>query len=315
MLFPQLIAGPIIRYKDIHNQLPQRNVTVEDVNDGLHRFAIGLAKKVLIADSLGQIADPGFGSPASELAAADAWLALVCYTLQIYFDFSGYSDMAIGLARLFGFRFPENFNYPYTARSVQDFWRRWHISLSRWFRDYLYVPLGGNRAGRLRTVRNLWIVFLLAGLWHGADWKFVIWGALHGLFLTLERAGAPPLFRGLRPPPILAHAYTLLVVMTAWVFFRATSFGEAIDFLLALVGHWPATVVRSQVNPVFIAVAVALAMGAYPRLRAWAGPVWKYARDKGAEGLLRSLFIAPLLVACMMFLSVSKYNPFIYFRF
>jgi alginate O-acetyltransferase complex protein AlgI len=194
MLFPQLVAGPIVRYKDIYQQLPERKVTAADVSDGILRFTIGLAKKVLIADPLGAIADAGFSSPASELAAADAWLYLVSYTLQIYFDFSGYSDMAIGLARLFGFRFPENFNYPYTARSVQEFWRRWHISLSTWFRDYVYVPLGGNRRGQLRTLCNLWIVFLMAGLWHGAHWKFVAWGAIHGLFLTLERAREYPVF-------------------------------------------------------------------------------------------------------------------------
>ncbi len=177
MLFPQLVAGPIIRYKDIHTQLARRDSTLDDITAGILRFTMGLAKKVLIANQLGLIADTGFNAPADQLGAAAAWFCLLCYTLQIYFDFSGYSDMAIGLGRLFGFRFPENFNYPYSARSIQDFWRRWHISLSTWFRDYVYIPLGGNRRGEGRTLLNLWIVFLLTGIWHGASWNFVVWGA------------------------------------------------------------------------------------------------------------------------------------------
>ena len=185
--FPQLIAGPIIRYRQIANQLASRTPTLGDVEYGVLRFVTGLAKKLLIADPIGQIADVIFGVAPAELTTGAAWLGVACYALQIYFDFSGYSDMAIGLARMFGFRFPENFNYPYSAVSIQDFWRRWHMTLSAWFRDYVYIPLGGNRFGSWHTVRNLWLVFFLTGAWHGASWNFVIWGLWHGLFLSLER--------------------------------------------------------------------------------------------------------------------------------
>ena len=180
LLFPQLIAGPIIRYRDLADQLARRIVTLDDFAEGVRRFVVGLAKKVLIANMVAGPADKMFALPFSELSAAHAWLGLICYTLQIYFDFSGYSDMAIGLGRMFGFRFPENFRWPYIADSVQDFWRRWHISLSTWFRDYLYVPLGGNRVSPARTYGNLVAVFFLCGLWHGASWNFVIWGLFHG---------------------------------------------------------------------------------------------------------------------------------------
>src|SRR5947208_3765821 len=190
LLFPQLIAGPIIRYRDIADQLARRTVRLDDFAYGVRRFVIGLAKKVLIANVVAGPADAIFGMPAAQLSAAHAWLGIVCYTLQIYFDFSGYSDMAIGLGRMFGFRFPENFRWPYIAASVQEFWRRWHISLSTWFRDYLYVPLGGNRVPPARTYRNLVTIFFLCGLWHGASWNFVLWGLWHGAFLVVERVAA-----------------------------------------------------------------------------------------------------------------------------
>ncbi len=187
LLFPQLIAGPIIRYRDLADQLARRIVTLDDFAYGVRRFIIGLAKKVLVANIVAGPADKMFALPFDQLSAAHAWLGISCYTLQIYFDFSGYSDMAIGLGRMFGFRFPENFRWPYIADSVQDFWRRWHISLSTWFRDYLYVPLGGNRLSPARTYGNLVAVFFLCGLWHGASWNFVIWGLFHGTFLVIER--------------------------------------------------------------------------------------------------------------------------------
>jgi alginate O-acetyltransferase complex protein AlgI len=187
LLFPQLIAGPIIRYRDIADQLACRMVTLDDFAYGVRRFVIGLAKKVLIANVVAGPADRIFGMPLAQLSMAHAWLGIICYTLQIYFDFSGYSDMAIGLGRMFGFRFPENFRWPYVATSIQDFWRRWHLSLSTWFRDYLYIPLGGNRVPLARQYRNLVTVFFLCGLWHGASWNFVIWGLWHGAFLVVER--------------------------------------------------------------------------------------------------------------------------------
>src|SRR6476646_10443526 len=213
LLFPQLIAGPIIRYRDIAQQLVTREASAAEFAYGVRRFVLGLGKKLLIANTLGGTADAIFGLPGAELGAATAWLGLVCYTLQIYFDFSGYSDMAIGLMRVFGFRILENFDYPYLSRSIREFWRRWHISLSSWFLDYLYVPLGGNRHGTALAYRNLVIVFLLCGLWHGASWPFVLWGIWHGLFLVAERAGVGRMLERLGP---VSHVYALLVVMGGW---------------------------------------------------------------------------------------------------
>jgi len=239
LLFPQLIAGPIIRYRDIADQLARRLVTADDFAYGVRRFVIGLAKKVLIANVVAGPADQIFGLPSTELDPARAWLGVVCYTLQIYFDFSGYSDMAIGLGRMFGFRFPENFRWPYIADTVQGFWRRWHMSLSTWFRDYLYVPLGGNRLSPTRLYVNLVTVFFLCGLWHGASWNFVIWGLFHGLFLVVERLGLADLVTRLWKP--LRHAYVLVVVMVGWVFFRSDTLPGAIAFLRATAGARAAT--------------------------------------------------------------------------
>ena len=255
LLFPQLIAGPIIRYRDIADQLARRLVTVDDFGYGVRRFIVGLAKKVLVANVVAGPADRIFGMPVAELSTGHAWLGLTCYTLQIYFDFSGYSDMAIGLGRMFGFRFPENFRWPYIADSVQEFWRRWHISLSTWFRDYLYIPLGGNRVSPARRYCNLVTVFFLCGLWHGASWNFVIWGLWHGTFLVIERvtsnrgergarrktfvsanSASSAVRRGVLDWPLWRHAYTMLVVMIGWVFFRADTLPGAMAFLRAMAG-------------------------------------------------------------------------------
>ena len=233
-MFPQLVAGPIVRYRDVAEQLVTRQVTTSGFAAGIERFVVGLAKKVLIANTVAVTADAIFGLPPASLTASVAWLGVVAYTLQIYFDFSGYSDMAIGLGLMFGFRFPENFNFPYVSRSIQEFWRRWHMSLSTWFRDYLYIPLGGSRVSPLRTYLNLWIVFLLCGLWHGASWSFVVWGAYHGLFLVLERAGWLRVLQG--TPRAVQHIYSLLVVMVGWVFFRADTLAHAVSYLGVMVG-------------------------------------------------------------------------------
>src|SRR5688572_25388747 len=211
LLFPQLIAGPIIRYREIADQLARRRVSMDDMAAGIQRFVIGLGKKMVVANVVAVPVDRIFAMPADQLTAAHAWLAMACYAIQIYFDFSGYSDMAIGLARMFGFRFPENFRYPYSARSIQDFWRRWHISLSAWFRDYVYVPLGGNRGTPGRTYLNLVTVFFLCGLWHGANWTFVVWGLYHGLFLVLERRGGAAWLAA--RPAAFGHVYAVLVVL------------------------------------------------------------------------------------------------------
>jgi alginate O-acetyltransferase complex protein AlgI len=321
LLFPQLIAGPIIRYRDIAAQLTARVVDLDGFATGVRRFVIGLGKKMLIANIVAVPADAIFALPPAELTAAHAWLAAACYTLQIYFDFSGYSDMAIGLALLFGFRFKENFNYPYVASSIQDFWRRWHISLSAWFRDYLYVPLGGSRVPPHRVYVNLVTVFFLCGLWHGASWTFVVWGLYHGAFLVLERLGLAAVLA--RTPRAARHLYALLVVMVGWVFFRAESLTAAGGMLRAMAGLSPALAtpygVAWYLTP---EVGLAIAAGV-----AGSAPVWPAVAarlQRGPSGAVRlgplaSALTCAALVAvfagCAMLIAARTYNPFIYFRF
>jgi alginate O-acetyltransferase complex protein AlgI len=321
LLFPQLIAGPIIRYRDIAVQLTARVVDLDGFATGVRRFVIGLGKKMLIANIVAVPADAIFALPPAELTAAHAWLAAACYTLQIYFDFSGYSDMAIGLALLFGFRFKENFNYPYVASSIQDFWRRWHISLSAWFRDYLYVPLGGNRVPAHRVYVNLLTVFFLCGLWHGASWTFVVWGLYQGAFLVLERLG---LATGLaRTPRPARHLYALLVVMVGWVFFRAESLTAAGGMLRAMAGFSPALPTPYGVGwyltpEVVLAIAAGVA-GSAPIWPALAARLARESADGPRLGPLASALTCAALVAvfagCAMLIAARTYNPFIYFRF
>jgi alginate O-acetyltransferase complex protein AlgI len=336
LLFPQLIAGPIIRYRDIADQLARRIVTIDGFAYGIRRFVIGLAKKVLVANVVAGPADKIFAMPLAELSPAHAWLGIVCYTLQIYFDFSGYSDMAIGLGRMFGFRFPENFRWPYIAASVQEFWRRWHISLSTWFRDYLYIPLGGNRVTPARRYRNLVLVFFLCGLWHGASWNFVIWGLWHGAFLVVERVTARspthPLTNapasvtelprsGLLAWPIWGHVYTLAVVMVGWVFFRAETLPGALAFLKAMAGATIAAPTMYTVwwylTPEVWLVLIAGAIGSTPWVPALAARIARAERPRLAStaGLLTTASLTALLVASIVSLSARTYNPFIYFRF
>jgi alginate O-acetyltransferase complex protein AlgI len=319
LLFPQLIAGPIIRYRDLADQLAERVVTLDGFACGVRRFIIGLAKKVLIANVVAGPADAIFGLPFDQLSAGHAWLGIICYTLQIYFDFSGYSDMAIGLGRMFGFTFPENFRWPYIADSVQDFWRRWHISLSTWFRDYLYVPLGGNRVSPARTYVNLVTVFFLCGLWHGASWNFVIWGLFHGTFLVIERLVSRRRVRareaGTPVRQLALHAYTLIVVMAGWVFFRAETLPGAIAYLRALAGlslamPTPFTVQWYLTPELWLALAAGV-IGSMPWIPALARdrePSWTF-------GLASTAALVALLAACVMQMAARTYNPFIYFRF
>jgi len=324
-MFPQLVAGPIVRYCDVASQLQRRQLSLDKVASGIRRFIIGLAKKVLIANQVALLADKAFGLAADEVTFGAAWIGTIAYTLQIYFDFSGYSDMAIGLGRMFGFEFLENFNYPYLSRSVQEFWRRWHISLSTWFRDYLYVPLGGNRGTTARTYFNLWVVFALCGFWHGASVNFLLWGMYHGLFLVLERA-----FRGRSVGPrLLGHGYTLLVVMFGWVLFRAEAWGQTLAFWKAMVGLGASLPGGSEVwiwfgNDVRIAMVggILFSMPVFPALSRWLQGIWAdpqrgdVAGGKGAIYLaLRLVVIWALFLACVPCLVADTYNPFIYFRF
>ena len=319
LLFPQLIAGPIIRWRDIATQLVERPSRLADFAYGVRRFVLGLGKKTLIANTLGRTADAIFALPAGDLTAPLAWLGLLCYTLQIYFDFSGYSDMAIGLMRMLGFRILENFNYPYVSRSIREFWRRWHISLSNWFRDYLYVPLGGNRGGRWRAYRNLVIVFLLCGLWHGASWPFVLWGAWHGLFLVAERAGWD---RVIARSALLARIYALLAVMGGWVLFRCDTLAHALGFYAALLGqsHASATLhpIGQHLDGLIVTTLIVGAIFATPlapRIGAWRDRV---SASGGTGRVVLAADVAWLgvvFVASAAALAAGTYNPFIYFRF
>jgi alginate O-acetyltransferase complex protein AlgI len=325
LLFPQLIAGPIIRYRDIADQLARRTLSIDDFGYGVRRFVIGLAKKVLIANVVAGPADRIFSLPAGELSTGHAWLGIVCYTLQIYFDFSGYSDMAIGLGRMFGFRFPENFRWPYVATSVTGFWRRWHISLSTWFRDYLYIPLGGNRVSPARRYRNLVTVFFLCGLWHGASWNFVIWGLWHGTFLVIERVTAKsPTHQftnsstsGVLAWPVWPHVYTLAIVMIGWVFFRAETLPGAMAFLRSLAGMTtaaptPYTVAWYLTPELWLALAAG-AIGSAPWVPALAARL-DTGRGRGLA-LLNTAALMTLLMLSIMSMAARTYNPFIYFRF
>ena len=333
LLFPQLIAGPIIRYREIADQLASRLVTLETFAYGVQRFVTGLAKKVLVANVVAATADAVFGMPIDRLSAAHAWLGLVCYTLQIYFDFSGYSDMAIGLGAMFGFRFPENFRWPYVASSVQDFWRRWHMSLSSWFRDYLYVPLGGSRVSPIRTYVNLVTVFFLCGLWHGASWNFVVWGLWHGLFLVIERALATKTRRHETNSfswfrdfvaidwPIWPHLYTMAVVMVGWVFFRADTLGGAVGFLKALAGLGAAAPTPYSVEwflkPDLLIAIAAGAIGSAPWVKGLADRIARSGSPRLAwsASLASAATLIVFLVASIMQVASGTYNPFIYFRF
>ena len=319
-LFPHLIAGPIVRYRDIAEQLTLRPVGVVRFAEGVRRLGIGLAKKLLLADTFAEAADAAFGSKgmavsAETLTMAAAWLGILCYSLQIYFDFSGYSDMAIGLGKMFGFDFLENFRYPYIAQSITEFWRRWHISLSSWFRDYVYVPLGGNRDGPWRTYRNLLIVFILCGLWHGANWTFLLWGLYHGVFLIVERLGVGRALAWL-PRPV-RHSYALLAVAGGWVFFRANDMGHAAGIFRALGRSDGGTQEFADVwNP---KLAFALPLGLLSCL-----PIIPAARrilenrgelTRGIVGALGTLGIAACYLGASMQLAAKTYSPFIYFRF
>jgi alginate O-acetyltransferase complex protein AlgI len=320
LLFPQLIAGPIIRYRDIADQLARRVVTLDGFAAGVQRFVIGLGKKVLIANTVAEVADRIFTMPAAQLTPAHAWLGVVCYTLQIYFDFSGYSDMAIGLGRMFGFRFPENFRWPYIAATVQEFWRRWHLSLSSWFRDYLYVPLGGNRVSAARMYVNLVTVFFLCGLWHGASWNFVIWGLFHGAFLVIERLGLADIIGRLWRP--LRHAYVLVVVMVGWVFFRAETLPAALSFLAAMAGR-PAPMPTPFAVSWFLTPTVWLALVAGgigsmpigPALNGWWRQATERRRAEWGFALGSAAIVGLVLVASIVQIAAGTYNPFIYFRF
>lgn len=321
--FPQLIAGPIVKYHHINKEIDNRVVTVQETAQGLRRFICGLGKKVIIANTMAQAADVIFSAQSSEINILTAWIGAIAYMFQIYYDFSGYSDMAIGLGKMFGFHFLENFQYPYGASSIKDFWRRWHISLSSWFKEYLYIPLGGNRKGRFRTCINKLIVFLFTGLWHGANWTFVIWGLFHGFFLLLEEY--VPYIKKL--PGFILHIYTLLVVCIGFVVFRADSIGQGVFFIGQMFSGFnmnqsSVSLAVQQMTPWFVFVLIAGIIGAAP-IKALSDKIRNKltGRDVVVLGKWRivelSLYILSIILLCwcMIRLSGDAYNPFIYFRF
>lgn len=311
-LFPQLIAGPIVRYKDIYKQLIDRNPTIVQFSQGVERFIIGLAKKMIIANNLALIADVIFETPTEFISSPVAWIGVIAYAFQIYYDFSGYSDMAIGLGKMFGFEFLENFNYPYISKSIREFWRRWHISLSTWFRDYLYISLGGNRKGNKRTYINLLIVFLITGLWHGASYNFIFWGLFHGLFLIIERLGFDKILIKLGKP--FAHFYTLLVVLIAWVFFKTENLTDAFNYIIQLFKFEMVSEYKFLNNYLTIEIIMAFVLAIL-----FSFPVYQYFDKKHSKnrifGFVKPILLILVFVISVMYIAVDSYNPFIYFRF
>ena len=327
-LFPQLVAGPIVRYEDVADEIKGRRHTLEQLANGLRRFIIGLSKKLLIADVCGSVVTLIYSAERSVLDSRTAWLAAVCYLIQIYFDFSGYSDMAIGLGLCFGFHFKENFNYPYISSSIQEFWRRWHISLSTWFREYLYIPLGGNRKGKAKTYRNKLIVFFCTGLWHGANWTFIIWGLWHGFFIVAEDA-AKKLFglgkhgKNRRNPveTVLKHLYTLLVVLIGFVIFRADNMGQAFSMIGAMFSGICASaqtglLLAQCLTPLTMFALLLGLVGSTPvlplvcrKVEQQSGSVYVCLRVLSYAGALA------LLLVDILHLSAASYVPFIYFQF
>ena len=311
-LFPQLIAGPIVRYADVALQIRHRKETHALFVTGLRRFLIGLGKKVLIANSLGYITDSILASGIPNLGASAAWLTLICYAFQLYFDFSGYSCMAIGLGRMFGFEFSENFNYPYIASSVRDFWRRWHISLSSWFRDYVYIPLGGSRKGLVRTLLNTLIVFALTGIWHGANWNFLIFGLIGGTFIVLERCRIIPIDKV--KLPVLPQVYVLLVWLLSCIFFRTESFAQAAQLICALFGGYePAVSLAPYLTPRLFVTLLCAVIGCLPYPARLMRRM--LAQDRPVYTAVSWALLLLMFVLCLSELSAGTYNPFIYFRF
>lgn len=312
-LFPQLIAGPIVRYETVEEEIDNRKETKEDVISGTKRFIIGLSKKVIIANQMALLADLIFNKHNGAYGTTIIWLGTLAYTLQIYFDFSGYSDMAIGLGRIFGFHFLENFDYPYISKSVTEFWRRWHISLSTWFRDYVYIPLGGNRVNKFKWIRNIILVWLLTGLWHGAAWNFIIWGIYYGLLLLFEKLFFDRILKKL--PTIINWLYTFIIVMIGWMIFRSNSLNELLLFIKTMFVYkqtdW-LTILADNLSTfnalMFVLPAFILSFPILKKIKE------KYS-GKTIYIILTNILLLMLFIMCIVYLTSSSYNPFIYFRF
>jgi alginate O-acetyltransferase complex protein AlgI len=317
-MFPQLVAGPIVRYREIADQLPQlRSHRLDDIAAGFPRFALGLCKKTIIADSLSPMVEACFATPPDQMTFATAWLGAIGYTLQLFFDFSGYSDMAIGLGRMLGFRLPENFARPYSSVTITEFWRRWHMSLSRWFRDYVYIPLGGSRGGAEKTYRNLCIVFVLTGFWHGAQWTFLIWGMYHGALLIIERAFGYDTTPATRLARIARRALTLLLVVFGWVFFKSSDLAHA----LGMIGHMllpdftglgevVAAALTNQRLVILLAAMAIFLLPAHPVT----GPLVESSRSRRATALRVVVMTVGIGYAAIL-IATGTFTPFLYYQF
>jgi alginate O-acetyltransferase complex protein AlgI len=310
--FPQLIAGPILRFDTIIHQIKQRIVTWDKIHYGFQRFSLGLFKKVAIANTLGLLVETIGKHQLEDINSSVAWLGIIAYSLQLYYDFSGYSDMAIGLGSVFGFNIPENFNFPYISKSIQEFWRRWHISLSSWFRDYLYIPLGGNQQGKWKTYRNLLIVFFLTGFWHGAAWSFIVWGMFHGTFILLERIGFARFLSKL--PTGIQHVYTLMLVLIGWVFFSQENLSDALNYIQHLFQFNTHNTLNfthflNYENSLFLSIGILLAIP-WNRFSNYFAPPLRKISAPVLQVIPSFLFFYSIIL-----LSGSTFNPFIYFRF
>ncbi len=318
-LFPQLIAGPIIKYKDIEKDLVDRKTSVNLFSEGVERFIIGLGKKMIIANNCALLADGIFSLPPNELSSLAAWLGVIAYSFQIYFDFSGYSDMAIGLGKMFGFNFLENFNYPYISKSIREFWQRWHISLTNWFREYLYFSLGGNRKGKIRTYLNLLIVFFITGLWHGASWTFIFWGLFHGFFIVIERIGFAKVLQKL--PAFLSRLYLILIVMFSWVIFRSDTLTDAFMYVKAMFNFNKASnqdFLWFYLSKEVIFVLIIAFVLSTPIFKNMNNFIYSLNVNSLKHKYLVSLKIISLIlifILCFVYIATDSYNPFIYFRF
>ena len=313
-MFPQLIAGPIVQYADVDEQLASREVSRTKFGEGSMYFIRGLAKKVLLANTSGMIFTEVSGLAKGNIAVMTAWLGAFAYMFQIYFDFSGYSDMAIGLGKMFGFEFNMNFNYPYVSKSITEFWRRWHISLSSWFRDYVYIPLGGNRVSKIKHIRNLLIVWFLTGLWHGAAWNFVAWGLYYGVILIIEKYLLSPVLD--RLPDIVRHIYSIVLVVIGWVLFFSSSFGQAADYIRVMFGagaHGFADRESMYLLTSNLILWLILIFGSTPLVH------FRYEHmlrtKKWNTTIINSVVYAALFIVCIAYLVTETYNPFLYFRF
>ena len=314
-LFPQLVAGPIVKYHDVDEQISNRDVTFDKVAYGVKRFIIGLAKKMLLANTFGAVADKIFNQPVEAFDAITAWVGAIAYSLQLFYDFSGYSDMAIGLGAVFGFKFLENFNYPYISKSITEFWRRWHISLSTWFKEYLYIPLGGNRVSPIRNYFNLFIVFLATGFWHGASWNFIFWGLWHGMFIIFEKYTGWHKKEGGFKLKFFQHIYTIFVFVIGWVMFRADNMGYAWDYIKNMFGLIDDHKIMYQI-PYYIdnLEIVAFVAGILCAMPLFKGILCFRYRNKVMRFIV-NVWLTILFIISASAIAASTYNPFIYFRF